>query len=108
MMKTFTAGLVGLSLSLGAMAAPALAQDAQDAHAGHAAALSAADTPIETIAATAEGKAALDKNLPGLTTHEAYEQFKGMSLKQVQPMSGGAISDDAVKALQADLDKLKK
>ena len=57
MMKTFTAGLVGLSLSLGAMAAPALAQDA---HAGHAAALSAADTPIETIAATAEGKAALD------------------------------------------------
>ena len=105
MMKTFTAGLVGLSLSLGAMAAPALAQDA---HAGHAAALSAADTPIETIAATAEGKAALDQNLPGLTTHEAYEQFKGMSLKQVQPMSGGAISDDALTALQADLDKLKK
>ena len=105
MMKTFTAGLVGLSLSLGAMAAPALAQDA---HAGHAAALSAADTPIETIAATAEGKAALDKNLPGLTTHEAYEQFKGMSLKQVQPRSGGAISDDALTALQADLDKLKK
>ena len=105
MMKTFTAGLVGLSLSLGAMAAPALAQDA---HAGHAAALSAADTPIETIAATAEGKAALDKNLPGLTTHEAYEQFKGMSLKQVQPMSGGAITDDQLKALQADLDKLKK
>ena len=105
MMKTFTAGLVGLSLSLGAMAAPALAQDA---HADHAAALSAADTPIETIAATAEGKAALDKNLPGLTTHEAYEQFKGMSLKQVQPMSGGAITDDQIKALQGDLDKLKK
>lgn len=105
MMKTFTAGLVGLSLSLGAMAAPALAQDA---HAGHAAALSASDTPIESIAAVPEGKAALDKNLPGLTTHEAYEQFKGMSLKQVQPMSGGAITDDQIKALQADLDKLKK
>ena len=105
MMKTFTAGLVGLSLSLGAMAAPALAQDA---HAGHAAALSAADTPIESIAAVPEGKAALDKHLPGLTTHEAYDQFKGMSLKQVQPMSQGAISDDAIKALQADLDKLKK
>ena len=105
MMKTFTAGLVGLSLSLGAMVAPALAQDA---HAGHAAALSAADTPIESIAAVPEGKVALDKNLPGLTTHDAYEQFKGMSLKQVQPMSGGAISDDALTALQADLDKLKK
>ena len=105
MMKTFTAGLVGLSLSLGAMAAPALAQDA---HAGHAAALSAADTPIESIAAVPEGKVALDKNLPGLTAHEAYEQFKGMSLKQVQPMSGGAITDDQIKALQGDLDKLKK
>ena len=105
MMKTFTAGLVGLSLSLGAMAAPALAQDA---HAGHAAALSAADTPIESIAAVPEGKAALDKNLPGLTTHEAYEQFKGMTLKQVQPMSQGAITDDQIKTLQADLDKAKK
>lgn len=105
MMKTFTAGLAGLSLALAAMAAPALAQDA---HAGHAAALSAENSPIETIAAIAEGKAALDKNLPGLTSHEAYEQFKGMSLKQVQPMSGGAISDDQIKALQADLDKLQK
>ncbi|MGH6999452.1 MAG: hypothetical protein ACREEO_14755, partial [Phenylobacterium sp.] len=64
--------------------------------------------PIEAIAAVPEGKAALDKNLPGLTAHEAYEQFKGMSLKQVQPMSGGAITDDQIKALQADLDKLKK
>ncbi len=106
MMKTFTAGLVGVSLSLGAMAAPALAQDA---HAGHAAAaLSAENTPISDIAATPEGKAALDKNLPGLTAHEAYDQFKGMSLKQVQPMSQGAITDDQIKARQADLDKAKK
>lgn len=106
MMKTFTAGLVGLSLSLGAMVAPALAQDA---HAGHAAAaLSAENTPISDIAASPEGKAALDKNLPGLTSHEAYDQFKGMSLKQVQPMSQGAITDDQIKALQADLDKAKK
>ena len=31
-----------------------------------------------------------------------------MSLKQVQPMSGGAITDDQLKARQADLDKLGK
>ncbi|ODT61747.1 hypothetical protein [Phenylobacterium sp.] len=105
MKKTITAGLVGLSLSLGALAAaPALAQDA---HGDHAAALSAENTPIVDIAAKPEGKAALDKNLPGLTTHEAYDQFKSMSLKQVQPLSGGAITDDQIKALQADLDKLK-
>ena len=110
-MKTLlTAGLVAASMAL---AVPALAQDA---HAGHAAPaadaaaaakLSAADTPIETIAAKAEGKAALDKNLPGLTTHEAYDQFKAMTLKQVQPMSQGAITDEQIAALQADLDKVK-
>lgn len=103
MKKMLTVGLVGLSLSLGALAGgPALAQAAA------ASTLSAENTPIADIAATPEGKAALDKNLPGLTSHEAYEQFKGMSLKQVQPMSGGAITDDQLKALQADLDKVKK
>ena len=103
MKKMLTGGLVGLSLSFGVMAAgPALAQVAA------APVLSAENTPIVDIAATPEGKAALDKNLPGLTTHEAYEQFKSMSLKQVQPMSGGAITDDQLKALQADLDKIKK
>ena len=104
MMKTFTAGLVGLSLSLGAMAAPALAQDA---HAGHAAALSAADTPIESIAAVPEGKVALDKNLPGLTTHEAYEQFKGMSLNQVQPYAPDKMPAELMTKIAADLAAIK-
>jgi hypothetical protein len=104
MKKLITSGAVSLSLALGAFAAaPAFAQAP-----AAAAAPSAGDTPIADIAATPDGKAALDKNLPGLTTHEAYEQFKGMTLKQVQPMSQGAITDDQIKALQADLDKLKK
>ncbi len=110
MLKLIAAGLAGASLAL---AAPAFAQHA---HAGHGAApaasaaakLSAADTPIADIAAVAEGKASLDKNLPGLTTHEAYDQFKGMSLKQVQPMSQGAITDAAIAAVQADLEKAGK
>ncbi len=109
-MKTLlTAGLAVAALAL---AAPAFAQDAHAGHAGHAAEasaakLSAADSPIEAIAAAPDGKAALDKNLPGLTTHEAYDQFKGMSLKQVQPMSQGAITDEQIAALQADLDQKK-
>ena len=101
MNKLLTAGLVGLSLSLSALTAPAFAETP-------AAAISAGDTPIADIAATPEGKAALDKNLPGVTSHEAYDQFKGMTLKQVQPMSQGAITDDQIKTLQADLDKAKK
>lgn len=110
MKMLLTAGVASLSLAASALAvAPATAQTpAAPAAPAASAAVSAADTPIADIAATAEGKAALDKNLPGLTTHEAYEQFKGMSLKQVQPMSQGAITDDQIKALQADLDKAKK
>ena len=99
MKKLLAAGLLGLSLTAGAMAAaPALAETP--------AALSAEKTPIADLAASPESKAALEKNFPGITAHEAYEQFKGMSLKEVQPMSGGQVIDEQIKALQADLDKL--
>jgi hypothetical protein len=102
MKKLLTAGLLGLSLSFGALAAgPALAE-------AEGVALTVAETPIADIAATPEGKAILEKDIPGLTTHEAYDQFKGMSLKQVQPMSQGAITDAMITAVQADLDKLNE
>jgi len=71
-------------------------------------ALSVESTPIETIVANPAGKAVLDKDLPGLTTHEAYEQFKAMTLAQVAPMSQGAITPEALKTVQADLDKIGK
>lgn len=100
MKKLLAAGLLGLSLTAGAMAAaPAFAETPSVA-------LSAEKTPISDLAATPESKAALEKNFPGITTHEAYDQFKGMSLREVQPMSGGQVTDDQIKALQADLDKL--
>ncbi|MDO8377863.1 hypothetical protein [Phenylobacterium sp.] len=104
-MKTsLAAGLVGLSLSFGLMAAaPALAQ--APAASGP---LSVETTPIETLASNPAAKAVLDKDIPGLTSHEAYDQFKSMSLKQVQPMSQGALTDDMLVAVQADLDKLSK
>jgi hypothetical protein len=66
------------------------------------------DTPIEDIAANPAGKAILDKDMPGLTTHPAYDQFKGMSLKEVQPMSQGAITDDMMTKTGADLATMKK
>jgi len=88
-----------------AAAAPAPAPAAAPAAAG---ALSVENTPIETIVANPAGKAVLDKDLPGLTTHEAYDQFKAMTLAQVAPMSQGAITPEALKAVQADLDKIGK
>jgi len=88
-----------------AAAAPAPAPAAAPAAAG---ALSVENTPIETIVANPAGKAVLDKDLPGLTTHEAYDQFKAMTLAQVAPMSQGALDDAKLKALQAEFDKIGK
>jgi len=52
------------------------------------------DTPIETIVADATGKAAIDANMPGMTAHPAFDQFKSMSLKQLQPLAQGQITDE--------------
>lgn len=65
-----------------------------------------ADTPIETIAANPEGKAVLDKEMPNLLAHPAYEQIKSMSLRQLQPYSNGAITDEAIANVDAALKAL--
>ncbi|MFN7304259.1 MAG: hypothetical protein ACK5SU_06230 [Phenylobacterium sp.] len=94
MKKTLIAGLAGLSLALAA--GTALAQGAK----------SVETTPIAELAATPAGKEILDRELPGLTQHPAYDQFKGMTLRQLQPMSGGVIADDRLAAVQTALDKM--
>jgi hypothetical protein len=112
-MKSLTIAAVAVSLLAAAPAfaqspapaAPAAATPAAPAAA--AGALSVDKTPIEAIVANPAGKAVLDKDLPGLSTHEAYEQFKTMTLTQLAPMSQGAIDDTKLKAVQADLDKVK-
>jgi hypothetical protein len=79
------------------LASPLAAQNAAPTPAAPAAAVKfTVDTPIETIAADPAGKAALDAAMPGITTHAMYEQFKAMSLKQLQPMSGGKITDEGL------------
>lgn len=83
---------------------PALAQDAAPAA---AAAPLNGDSPIEAIAATPAGKASLEKNIDGLLAHAAYEQFKGMSLRALAPMSGGIITDEKIAAVEADLKAAK-
>jgi hypothetical protein len=94
--------------------APAFAQTVTPAPAssdGGAAPAAAAkytlDTPIETIAADPKGKAVLDADIPGMTTHEMYDSFKSMSLNQVQPMSNGAISPEALTKTATDLAAIK-
>ena len=96
MKKMILASLAGLSIAFASGAA--LAADK----------LTVEATPIADLAAKAETKAILDKDLPGLTAHPAFEQFKGMTLKALQPMSGGNLTDEQLAAVQADLDALAK
>lgn len=61
------------------------------------------DTPIEVVTATPRAKAVLDADIPGLTDHPMYDQFKGDSLRVLAPKFGGAISEKDLAKVQADL-----
>jgi hypothetical protein len=94
-------GLVAAALTF--VAAPVMAENA----APPAAAKFTADSPIEAIAADPKAKAVLDAVFPGMTTHAMYEQFKGMSLKALQPMASDQITDAGIAKLSAELAALK-
>ncbi len=91
--------IVAAAIALTA-AAPGAAQDAAPAA---AAAKFGLDTPIQELVANERAKAVLDADMPGLSTHPQFEMFKTMSLKQLQPMSGGSISDEVLKKVETDL-----
>ena len=97
------AALVFLAPGAFAQTAPAPAPAAAPA----AAAKFNLDTPIEALVADARAKAVLDADLPGTTTHPHYEMFKGMSLRAVQPMSGGKLTDEMLKKVETDLAAIK-
>lgn len=65
------------------------------------------DTPIEAIVADSAGKAVLDADLPGVTTHEHYEMFKGMSLRSLSGMAPDKLPAEALAKVEADLAKIK-
>lgn len=61
------------------------------------------DTPIETIVADAKGKAVLDADVPGVTTHPSYEMFKGMSLNQLQSYAADKLTTPVLAKAAIDL-----
>jgi hypothetical protein len=61
------------------------------------------DTPIETLVATPPAKAALDADIPGLTTHPMFDRFKHETLRTLAPKFGGTITDKDLAKVQADL-----
>jgi len=64
-------------------------------------------TPIETLAADPAARALVIKHFPTLLDHPSYSMFKSMPLKAIAPYSQGAITNEALAALQADLDGLR-
>ncbi len=65
------------------------------------------DTPIETLMADPKTKAVIDADLPKLAAHPSYEMFKAMSLHKLVPMSNGALTEDVLKKVAADLAAVK-
>lgn len=96
-----------LSLAL-LLSSPALAQTAPAPAPAPVAEKLSIDWPIEALMADPVGKAVMDKEMPSLMSHPAYEQFKSMSLRQLQPYSGGAITDEKIAAIEAALEAASK
>ncbi|MEE4201188.1 hypothetical protein [Erythrobacter sp.] len=82
-------------------AAPAIAQTPSAPAA--AADAPTIDTPIAVLMASEATRAVLVKHLGPLGEHPSYEQFKTMSLVQLQPWSAGQITDEALAKIKADL-----
>ncbi|MBR0553671.1 hypothetical protein [Stakelama marina] len=85
-----------------------LAADEQDAAVEKAASdkLASAysiDTPIMLLVADKRARAVLDKDMPGLSTDENYDKFKTLSLRQLQPKTGGQLTDELLLKVQTDL-----
>ena len=66
------------------------------------------DTPVERICADPAGRAVMDRDLPGLSTHPDYAMFKSMSLKTLAGMSGGKITPTDLAKVQTDLAALPR
>ena len=86
----------------------AFAQTAPATAATPAAAKFSVDTPIEALVADPAALAVLAANgLGEVAQHPAYDSFKAMSLRAVQPMSGGAVTEEMLVKLDAGLTAIK-
>jgi len=65
------------------------------------------ETPIQDIVADPKAKAVLETNLPGISTHESYEMFKGMSLNQLSSYAADKLTPEVLAKTEKDLAALK-
>lgn len=107
MIKTVLAAVALAAASTAAVAQTAPAQD-HSAHAGHEAhaARPTIESSIKDLLANAETAAVMEKHLPGIAQHPALPQFQDMTLAQVEPFSGGAVTPAIIAAIDTDLKAL--
>jgi len=64
------------------------------------------NTPVEKIAASPDGKAVLNRDMPGLLNNPSYILFSDMSLSQLASLSGGRLTKTTLNQVEADLEQL--
>ena len=100
------------ALAAAALATGSLVGLTAPAHATEAAAVSVRANPtvassIKDLLADPDTAALLEKHLPGISDHPARPQFEGMTLAEVMPLSDGAITQDIIDAIDADITALE-
>ncbi len=94
MLKTVA---IALTLAL-ASTTPALAETSS---------YTTAETTIGVLMEDPAAKAILDKHVPGMTENPSISMAAGMTLKALQGMTGGKITDDMLAAVDADVKVMK-
>jgi hypothetical protein len=61
------------------------------------------NTPVDRIAADPQGKAVLDRDVPGLMSSKDYPMFDDMSLSEIALVSGGRLTKSKLDLVQSDL-----
>lgn len=87
-----------------AVAGPALAQ-AEAATPAKAAFSS--QTPIEVLMTNPLTRPVMDKHFPDLEENPLYDALKSKSLREIAPMTAGAIKEEQLDRLDADLATVK-
>ena len=62
-------------------------------------------TPIDRIAADKNGRAVLERDVPGVMSNPHYVLYSCMSLAQVASLSGGRLSQAKLEKVNEDLAK---
>jgi hypothetical protein len=63
------------------------------------------NSPLRELLADPKAKAILEKHFPGFSGNPQLQMAMGMTLQQIKPFSQGAITDEKLKLVEADLSK---